>query len=238
MLSANQVLALYERSAESDPCTQAIALVAALSGHDEDAVAGLSINARDRQLIALQRAMFGHSVVCVTECPACGAQLDVDFVLDDLPLLPESDKTIETVHESWQVSLRPPTSRDLLLVRDTNENVERARRMLFERLVTHAACNGEPASPDHIPAEVEEQAVLALANAQSASDIELALSCPDCGHQWAAPYDVASHLATGIRDQAEALMFSVHQLASRYGWTEEQILALPAQRRAFYLAQL
>ena len=38
------------------------------------------------------------------------------------------------------------------------------------------------------------------------------------------------------REAASALLQEVHQLARHYGWSEAQILALPAHRRAHYLA--
>ena len=34
----------------------------------------------------------------------------------------------------------------------------------------------------------------------------------------------------------DALLATVHRLASRYGWTESEVLAVPARRRARYLA--
>lgn len=51
-----------------------------------------------------------------------------------------------------------------------------------------------------------------------------------------AQLDTAALLWDEISIRAGALLQEVHRLASSYGWSEEQILALSATRRAHYLA--
>ena len=65
--------------------------------------------------------------------------------------------------------------------------------------------------------------------------VEMQLSCPGCGHEWAEPFDIASYLWTELGDQALRLLREVHTLADAYGWSESEILAMNPHRRRAYL---
>jgi hypothetical protein len=56
-----------------------------------------------------------------------------------------------------------------------------------------------------------------------------------CGHE-TTQLDTAALLWDEITARAGALLHEVHRLASAYGWSEAQILALSPARRARYLA--
>jgi hypothetical protein len=64
------------------------------------------------------------------------------------------------------------------------------------------------------------------------------LSCPACGHGWQVIFDIESFLWAKVSALAKRLLHEVHGLASAYGWTERDILALPAVRRQFYLEMI
>ena len=61
------------------------------------------------------------------------------------------------------------------------------------------------------------------------------LTCPACGHGWAAPLDVLGFVWSEIDAWAQRTLREVHWLASSYGWREADILALGARRRQAYL---
>jgi len=67
------------------------------------------------------------------------------------------------------------------------------------------------------------------------AEIRLELACADCGHAWAEPFDIVDYLWAEIGDRAKRLTYEVHALASAYGWTEAEVLRLPAERRRRYL---
>ena len=67
------------------------------------------------------------------------------------------------------------------------------------------------------------------------AEVELALACPVCGHQWQLVFDVASFLWLRIEAQARRLLEEVHALARAYGWREADILAMSSGRRQAYL---
>ena len=50
--------------------------------------------------------------------------------------------------------------------------------------------------------------------------------------------DVGEFLWAEVRQAAMRLLEDVHALAWAYGWREADLLAMPAQRRAFYLARV
>ena len=71
-----------------------------------------------------------------------------------------------------------------------------------------------------------------MSGADPMADIHLALNCPSCEHKWEAPFDIVAFLWREISAAARRLLREVHTLASAYGWTETEILALsPARRR-------
>jgi hypothetical protein len=80
----------------------------------------------------------------------------------------------------------------------------------------------------------------ALAEAISARDplvdFSVACACPICGVSQAVTVDLEAIVLGRLDARQRALVGEVHRLASRYGWTEAEVLALPPSRRARYLA--
>ena len=62
--------------------------------------------------------------------------------------------------------------------------------------------------------------------------------CEACGHVGMAQLDVGAVLWDEIDARARTLLGEVHLLAAAYGWTESEILALGAERRASYLSMV
>lgn len=67
------------------------------------------------------------------------------------------------------------------------------------------------------------------------ADIELALTCPACGAQWRTPFDITAFLWRELEAWAMRTLRETHLLATAYGWSEEDILALSAWRRQHYI---
>jgi hypothetical protein len=61
------------------------------------------------------------------------------------------------------------------------------------------------------------------------------LVCPECDTHWTTLTNVGEVLWAELRDRAERLLLEIDALARAYGWTELQVLALSATRRAAYL---
>jgi hypothetical protein len=88
---------------------------------------------------------------------------------------------------------------------------------------------------DLLPADVLGAVEDQMAAADPQADVRLALSCPACGHQWQEVFDIVSFLWGEVQAWALRLLREVHTLASAYGWSEADILALSPQRRQMYL---
>jgi hypothetical protein len=76
-------------------------------------------------------------------------------------------------------------------------------------------------------------AAMALRDPQAAVTVDL--DCAECGHGWAAPFDIAGYLWTELTAAAGRIMRDVHGLATAYGWSEAEVLSVSPARRRQYL---
>jgi hypothetical protein len=77
-----------------------------------------------------------------------------------------------------------------------------------------------------------------MAKADPHAEMLISLSCPTCGKDWELLFDIAHFFWKEIVGQAQRLVYEIDTLARAYGWTEREILSLPAQRRRTYLEML
>ncbi|MNH45016.1 hypothetical protein D3C79_1073420 [compost metagenome] len=66
--------------------------------------------------------------------------------------------------------------------------------------------------------------------------LAVACECPACGAASEVPIDLDGTALARLAARQRGLLREVHCLASRYGWSEAQVMALPPTRRAQYLA--
>lgn len=125
------------------------------------------------------------------------------------------------------VTVRRPSGRDLARWR-SNRPVERKQALcaIFEDLVI-----GGRAEPEDEPA---------LSDAARARDPLVALTlgaeCPHCHKPQEVAVDLEGLVLARLSNRQRALLSEVHRLATRYGWSERQVLAVPPRRRAAYVA--
>ena len=75
MLSADDILRVWEEGERQHPLDRALTMLGAASpGATREALASLPIGVRDRRLFAVRAASFGQEMECYEECPACGNQ--------------------------------------------------------------------------------------------------------------------------------------------------------------------
>ena len=94
---------------------------------------------------------------------------------------------------------------------------------------------GRDAAPDQLPAPVRAEVARRMSELDPQAEIALRLGCPCCAQDWTILFDVAEHLWQEVDAWARRLLSEVHVLASFYGWSEAEVLALPPRRRRFYL---
>jgi hypothetical protein len=88
--------------------------------------------------------------------------------------------------------------------------------------------------PSDVAAALESEMTATITAADPLAQIELELACPACAAAWTAPFDIVRFLWSEVEAWAMRILDEVHVLASRYGWSETEILALSPQRRQHY----
>ena len=236
--SASAMLGAWERGLDQGPVERGLTLLALGSPESTaEALAELSIGERDRRLLALREALFGPRMTGLISCSACGEPLELDFTVAELCAAPKPDMGgLAVCGEDYAVELRLPDSRDLLACAASDP--AEAASVLLRRCVVSARFREEPAAAEDLPAFLVAEAARRLTEADPQADMRFALACASCSHQWHAPFYIVPFLWTELEAWAGRLLQDVHALASAYGWTERDILALGRARRQQYLRML
>ena len=236
-LSVPELLDVWERGNVQSSVHRALLLLsAACPEASADSLTKLSICERDARLLTLRGWTFGAQLIGIATCPDCHERLELTFDVADIQVTPESGPSGElTIDASgYAVRFRLPNSLDMDAIAD-HKDVDVAREELLESCLLSVHHDGEEISTDHLPASLTEAIVERMAEADSGADVQLALSCPSCRHQWHATFDIVSFFWSEINAWAYHRLREVHALASAYGWREADILAMSPWRRQFYL---
>lgn len=202
----------------------------------------LLVGDRDYLMLQLRRITLGDTVSAVLACPACSAKMDVDFAIADVPVTrhpqttpsysldlapqPPSPRGEEERDRGRMVRFRLPTGMDQEAVLELPP-VEAADALLMRCLLDDG---GMPLSPD------ERSAVIAaMEQLAPAVDLELDLTCPECGHTFMTPFDTTAFFLNEMRISGDQVVREVHALALHYHWSEGDILSLTRARRRAYL---
>jgi hypothetical protein len=246
VLTTSELLDVWERGLTQPPVQRMLTLLAAAHpGTPPESLSELSIGQRDARLLLLREWTFGTELMGLATCPRCGVCLEMSFNIGDIqaarvPYEGESEEVIGAFSLSladYEMSFRLPTSLDLAATADQRD-IAAARNRLLERCLLAIRHNGEETSTAQLPAPVVDAIIEHMAQADPQADVQLALTCPACGHQWQAPFDIASFFWSEIDAWARRILHAVHTLASAYGWREADILAMSPRRRQLYLEML
>ena len=238
VLSADEVLGVWERGLRQSPTRRALMLLAAVCPESsDDDLAALPIGRRDARLLQLREGLFGPEMTIVAACPACGEHLESTFQVADVRL--DADHPIETTQiiavDGYSVTFRLPASSDLLALPTASQASSARNRLLALCLLDIRDANSQTVRveslPDHALAAIAAQ----MATTDPQADVELNLACPTCDHRWQGIFDIASFLWQEIHAWAQRTLRDVHNLARVYGWREADVLALSPTRRQIYL---
>lgn len=223
----------------------------------EQVARDLGVGDRQALLLALRQATFGPTVTAVVTCPwrDCSERMDIDFAIPDIPVRAAAD--LPALHEitlsaaalgvpgevdgggsarpGQRVAFRLPTGADQEAIGTlAADDPIRALDALLERCVLPSADETACGIRDFTPrarAEIE-QAMLA---ASFGPELSLGASCPECGRSFTLPFDIQDFFFGEVAITPDLLLREVHYLAFHYHWSEEEILALPRDRRHRYL---
>lgn len=234
-MDTSTLLSLWELGLTQPPIQRGLGLLAsAWPARSVDDWARQPIGRRDDALLQLREVLFGTRLEGLAACPQCGEQVEMAFSTADIrsPLTAGTD-ALRIAAEGLDLACRVPNSLDVLAARALP--AEQQRAALMQRCIVSVTRKGS----DVPVAELPETLIATLAERLAAADpqaaVELALSCPGCGHRWSVVFDILSYLWGEIQDWAQRLLLDIHTLASAYGWSEGDILAMPPRRRRMYL---
>jgi hypothetical protein len=220
-LAPDVLLTVWERGRRAAPLDRAVLLLAAVAGIGPAEAAGWDVGSRDVVLARALAGLGGSPVWGAVSCGACEAELDVPVDVDAIAEWPVVAPGCE--YRAGPVVFRLPSSADLAAVRGLPPAA--ARDLIMAGCVV-----GGLADPDLavvVEAAMEEYA--------PAAALSLAVACPDCSAGTSVAFDAGALLWAEVSARAVELLRDVHVLASAYGWTEPEVLALGERRRAAYL---
>jgi hypothetical protein len=229
-LSAAKILDIWEACRQQHELDRALTLLsAAMPGCSREELAELSIGERDAGLLQLRTLVLGSSATGFAECPQCSES--IEFSIDTAALTQPKEfvtgfQQIEV--NGTRIRFRLPTTRDLAAV-ITAPDAPHGVRWLIDRCVV------QNSSPTGLPEETAEALSRAMLEADPQAEITLALICPNCAQRWEMLFDIVHFFWNEIAAEARRLLREVDALACLYGWTEREILNLPAARRQSYL---
>ena len=266
VLSASELLGVWERGLNQSPVRRALDLLTVANPeHTMTQLAELSIGCRDGLLLTLREWIFGSQIQSVATCPQCSDRLELSFEISDIrvPVVAEEkhqasllsrwfDRQQPLTHRSgvvkfadYEVQFQLPNSLDLAACLDRipalnagTDNVTSPQRILLERCLLAAHHRGQKQSIDRLPPEVINAVLAQMAADDPQANVQLNLTCPSCSHQWRSHFDIVSFFWTEIQAWAIRTLREINTIASTYGWTEAEILAMNPYRRYLYLEMI
>jgi hypothetical protein len=224
-----RLLAAWEAAAAAPPVARA-AVLADVAGvvPDLDTALDLPLAEQAWRLARFYAESFGEAVDGTLSCGTCGAVVEVRLPLSAFDP-PGGSTTASVPLDKGSVVVRALTTRDLV---EAAADVDPADALL-RRSVTGP--DGRPVAQAGITGP-ERAAIDAAAEALAGgAALVVRSSCPECGSDLAAPVDVPTLLWDRITAIAPAILAEVAELAVAFAWSESDVLALSAVRRAAYL---
>lgn len=232
-LTAEQLLHIWEQGQARHPHQAVkVLLQALLPPEANETVDSWTIGQRDRFLIRVRDWLFGQAMECVASCPDC--DLRIEFSLSTRDLRQPEAATSETLAfeaDGYRVFYQLPTLADL----DTVADLDSKRSALIKHCIVQATLNGEGIDAETLPPALLDEVAARMGKADAQAYIQLELTCPDCGTQWHAPFDIVSYLWQELGTWTKRVQREVHFIATAYGWTETEILGLTPFRRQAYI---
>jgi hypothetical protein len=227
---------LWETGAARHPIDRALLVLAAAGAREAGAEPErLALGERDALLLTARAATLGDRLEATERCPECGELAELALscraLADSAPPAPER-WTLD--HDGTRLTLQPLDSVAAAAAAACGD-AEAAAAVLLERAVVEAERDGRPLDMATLSADLAEAVSTSLAATDARAELLLDLSCPVCRARWQRVLDVAGFVWEELAVRGERLLGEVHRLASAYGWSEDQILALSDARRAAYV---
>jgi hypothetical protein len=200
-------------------------------GADAETWWGEPCSARIATLVRLAAASDGVDTLAARlRCPlpACGIEFEIAVPVDAIDVPSSPDRVDVPLPDGRVAVVRQPTGDD-------------QRRWLQGRYSSHtdavtAIVESLIVSGDVEPADASSLAVIgtALAELDPLVDFTVSCVCPSCDSPTDVAVDLEGLALARLAAVRRTLLADVHALASAYGWTESEVLAVPPERRLRY----
>ncbi|MFI9173359.1 T4 family baseplate hub assembly chaperone [Streptomyces lincolnensis] len=231
---AAELLAAWEAGLAEAPARRALLLHrTARPDVEAERLPVLPVGEREADLFTLRRALFGERMQVRLECAACGEDMEFDLDAGELAgsAAGRGESVVRVRRDGWDVEFRLPGAADLTAAARAAD----PRTALLARCLVTAERDGTAVPAQELPEPVRRRIAEEVEAADPGADLTLNVACPECGQATRAELDIASYLWTELDAWARDVLLDVHLLATAYGWSEPEILALSPLRRRYYL---
>lgn len=207
-----------------------ISTAEALAGYWWEATIGRRIAALVH-LVAMTERSASLAVTVACDSIGCRAPLEMAIPLEAIASHGSAPERFPVgLANGREVIVRPPVGADQRAWRQRQygSRDEAVAAMLESLLVEGNVADAEPRDIDVIAEALAERDPLVA--------FTIAYDCPCCGASSETAIDLERLAIQRLIAFQQGLLKDVHALASRYGWTETEVLAIPAPRRARYRA--
>jgi hypothetical protein len=228
-LSNADLLSLWEAGHRLHSLDRGLLAVRALLARPgEDSVADWPLGRRNEALARLHANYFGPALQGWTECAQCGEKLE--FTVDCGTLIERQQVRVRRPIVVKGQTFRVPASRDLARVAGEPDAGAAAMR-LAELCRVDGSADREASWSREEMEELGQQ----MSEADPLAEILLSLACPVCEAMREQALDLPAFLWAELEALVKRMLHEIHILASCYGWSETEILALSENRRAMYV---
>lgn len=195
---------------------------------------GLTVGKRIVALAVLATSGGAAGLTMQFHCSlqTCGELMEVSVSLDELRgLQPGGDdgETFPVPVDGGEYYFRRPTARDQMewLNQPFRDEADAVKTMLQTLAVQHPG--------DAFPVEIIDDIDKGMKNADPLVHFRMTLQCPQCHNVGTFTLDLEEFLLKRLYRVQQDLLHTIHRIASRYHWSEEQIIALSPGRRRRYI---
>jgi hypothetical protein len=226
------LLMAWEESASAHELCRAPAMLSiALPGCDQAQLSGLPLAERNLLLLRLHELSFGAVLHVFGVCSECAARLEFAMPVPEMAASLESEpsgRPVTWTEAGRQYQMRPVTTDDLIASLDVAD-LSAAQELLLERCLV--------VSPPHEPGQLltTPTVLQKFEQVQAPAELSCAIECPACSRRELLDLDIARFVWSEVRNAARRLLGEIHELASAYGWSEQAIIRMSADRREAYL---
>lgn len=202
------------------------------SGVAAETLDGETLGARNQRLIALHDEWIGGAIEAQVACSQC--RLANSFLVPKAAMRALSpadpDALVRLSYQGGEIAYRVPRMADIMAVGAAAD----MRLAMLDR----CAATGDQGPAAALDAAMLDAIEAGFDRADPLANIVVESLCSGCGAAIAASVNLAAFVVIDLDRLYATLLRDVDMLASAYGWGEAEILALPADRRARYVAMI